>query len=89
MLIEIIFVYFSINNISQPTWQTILTDFLQFFFSSIIFLSFFIWSLVLFAREKKKNPSSRRYLPRILGFLFALLLSVVGLTFGLQWYIWS
>ena len=89
-MIEIILDYFSINNISQPTWEDYLTAFLQYFFlfSSIIFLGLFIWSIVLFVHEKKKDSSSRRYLPRLLGFLFALLFSVVGLTFSLQWYIW-
>ena len=81
---------FSLNNISQPGWETFLTDYMQFFFyfTSLIFLGLFIWSIVLYVREKKKDPSSRKYLPRLLGFLFALLLSVVGLAFGLRWYIW-
>ena len=90
MLIEIVFDYFSIDNISQPTWQDYLTAFLQYFFliTSVVFLGLLVWTIVLFVREKTKDPTSRRYLPRLLGFLFALLLSVVGLTFSLQWYIW-
>ncbi|NPD90552.1 MAG: hypothetical protein HGN29_17710 [Asgard group archaeon] len=88
MLIEIIFDFlFIINNI-QLTWQAI--DVFQIFFLiiSIVFLGLLIWTIILFVREKKKDPLSRRYLPRLLGFLFALLLSVIGMTFSLQWHIW-
>jgi len=82
--------YYSLNNISQPGWETFLTDYTQFFFyfTSLVFLGLLIWSVVLYVREKKKNPSSRKYLPRLLGFLFALLLSIVGMIFGLYWYVW-
>ena len=88
MLFEIIFDPFSIINNIQLTWQA--SDILQLFFLiiSAVFLGLLIWTIVLFVRERKKDPSSRRYLPRLLGFSFALLLSVVGLTLSLQWYIW-
>ena len=88
LLFEIIFVPFSIINNIQLTWLA--TDIFQLLFliTSAIFLGLFIWAIVLFVRERKKDPTSRKYLPRFLGFLFALLLSVVGLTFSLQWYIW-
>jgi len=89
-LFEFILDSFSLNNISQPRWETFLTDYMQFFFyfTSLLFLGLLIWNIVLFVREKKKDSSSRRYLPRLLGFSFALLFSVVGLIFGLRWYIW-
>ena len=82
--------YFSINNISQPTWEDYLEAFFQYFFlfTSAIFLGLLVWTIVLFVRERKKDPTSRRYIPRLLGFLFALLLSVIGLTLSLQWYYW-
>jgi len=81
MLFEIIFDPFSIINNIQLTWDAY--DIFQFIFliTSAVFLGLFIWTIVLFVREKKKDSTSRRYLPRLLGFLFALLLSVVGLTF--------
>ena len=90
MLIEIILDSYSLNNISQPTWEDYLEAFLQYFFlfTSAIFLGLLVWTIVLFVRERKKDPSSRRYLPRLLGFSFALLFSVVGLILSLQWYIW-
>ena len=88
MLIEILFDFlFIINNI-QLTWQVI--DVFQIFFliTSIVFLGLLVWTIVLFVRERKKDPTSRRFLPRLLGFIFALLLSVIGLTLSLQWYYW-
>ena len=90
MLIEIILDSYSLNNISQPTWEDYLEAFLQYFFlfTSAIFLGLLVWTIVLFVRERKKDPSSRRYLPRLLGFSFALLFSVVGLILSLQWSIW-
>jgi len=87
-LFEIIPDPFSIINNIQLTWQA--TDIFQILFliTSPIFLGLLIWAIVLFVRERKKDPSSRRYLPRLLGFLIALLLSVVGMSFSLQWHIW-
>ena len=87
-MFEIIPDPFSIINNIQLTWQA--TDIFQILFliTSAIFLGLLIWAIVLFVRERKKGPSSRRYLPRLLGFLIALLLSVVGMTFSLQWHIW-
>ena len=88
LLIENILDFFSIINNIQLTWRAIDIFQIIFLITSGIFLGLLIWTIVLFVRERKKDPTSQRYLPRLLGFLFALLLSVVGLTFSLQWYIW-
>ena len=89
-MIKKIIEFFSLNNIMEPTWVDYLEAFFQFFFlfTSAIFLGLLVWTIVLYVREKKKDPFSRKYLPRLLGFLFALLLSVIGLTLSLQWYYW-
>ena len=89
-MIKKIIEFFSLNNIMEPTWVDYLEAFFQFFFlfTSAIFLGLLVWTIVLYVREKKKDPFSRKFLPRLLGFLFALLLSVVGMIFGLYWYVW-
>ena len=81
--------YFSINN-PELEWPFYLYAAFQILLlvSSVTFLSLFIWSLVLFIRERKLDPLSRRFLPRLLGFLFAMLLCVVGVTLAIQGPIW-
>jgi len=75
--------YFSINNpIPYPRWifrVTLTTQIFSVFFSAC-FLGLLIWSIVLFLRNKKLNSTSRTFLPRILGFSFALALSIIGLA---------
>jgi len=60
-----------------------------FFYSTIIcpilfvvFLVFFIISIVKYRKNRVDDPSSKKYLPRILGFLFAMLLNpiIIGVT---------
>jgi len=87
-MFEKFFEYFSINNpipYPTPSWYfpaTMTTQILSVFFSAC-FLGLLIWSLVLFLRTRKLNPSSRRFLPRIFGFSFALALAVTGLALSL------
>jgi len=88
-MLEFISEYFSINN-PEVEWPIYLYGAFQILLlvSSVTFLSLFIWSLVLFIREKRIDSTSRRFLPRLLGFLFAMLLCVAGLTLAIQGPIW-
>lgn len=87
MFEEVIIFYF-INNI-QPTPLTILYDLTQWFFmlSFALFLGLFIWSIILFIRERRQNPTSRKIFPRLLGFFSALFLSALcfALTVLIPW----
>ncbi|NHK32568.1 MAG: hypothetical protein FK730_14540, partial [Asgard group archaeon] len=68
--------FYTINNPDFPTGLFILYALTQLFFmlSSALFLGLFIWSIVLFVRERKQNPTSRKFLPRLFGFLFTFLI---------------
>jgi len=54
---------------------------------SVGFLVYFIWSVVLFVREKKLDSTSKKFLPRLLGLLFVLTLSVTGLAFSIYYFL--
>jgi len=71
-MFEKLFEYFSINNPSQLIWPLALTIFLLVFsfVSWLTFLGLLIWSIIKMIRERKINPSSKKYLPRLLGFCF-------------------
>ena len=54
---------------------------------SLGFLVYFIWTVVFFIRERKLDSTLEKYLPRLLGLLFALILSVTGLAFSIYYYL--
>jgi len=79
MLEEVIHFYI-IQNIQKPHWLFRLDFSLRILISLAvpIFLGLLIWSIVLYIREKKIVSTSRKYLPRLLGFSFALALSIIS-----------
>ena len=91
-MFEKLFEYFSINNpipypsstppSSLPSWYfpVIMTTQISSVLFSACFLGLLIWSIILFIRNKKHDPTSQKFLPRVLGFSFALALSVIGLA---------
>jgi len=83
-MFEKFFEYFSINNPSQLIWPLALTIFLQIFsfVSWLTFLGLLIWSIIKMIRERKINPSSKKYLPRLLGFLFSFLVFLALFIFS-------
>ena len=78
--------FFSINNpvgINRPL--IVMASVTQWFFllSSVTFLGLLIWSIILYVREKKLDTAKPRFLPRVLGFSSALILTVIGLALSL------
>ncbi|NHJ87767.1 MAG: hypothetical protein FK734_20060 [Asgard group archaeon] len=75
---------FTINN-PINTGLLILGVTYQWFFllTTLTMLSLLIWSIILFTRIRKQNPTSEKYLPRVIGFTCGFVLAAVGLTLGL------
>ena len=48
-------------------------------FSALAFIGLLIWSSVLYSKEKKLNPTSKKYLPRVIGFSYGFILAVIAL----------
>ena len=88
-MFEKIIEFFSINNpIGINRGLLALGIITQCFFllTAIAFLSLLNWSTVLFRRQKKFDPSNRKYLPRIRGFSIAFVLASIGFALSV-WYL--
>ena len=77
------FISISINNLSPIDTFKIFMVQLGFFGPIVlipIFLGLFIWSAKKFRLERLQNPESKRYLPRMVGFLVTAIVLIAPLV---------